>query len=303
MELKHTWLVMARIFLVIVGSMTLLLTLSAWSYPGGASAKTLTDSTSYIRVIHASPDIGTVDVFVDGNPFLSNFQFATVTAYVPLPSGQHKVQAALIGKGVNASALTQTIDVQPGSVYTVAAIGTTASGFSLHVFTDDNTVNKNNAKLRVYHLSPGTQPVNVKDGDTSLVTGLSYEQSSKYVALPAGQYTLNVSGGTLQGMNALEENLKPWTVTSVFAVGLLNGSPKLQFVSTQVQGIPQLPATGSDPNAQVTATSNTTSPLFWLASALMVIIASIFVGRYCLVNRGHYRISTTPVRHNSQKEQ
>src|SRR5579863_6883349 len=44
-----------------------------------------TDTTAFIRVVHASPDIGTVDVFVDGTKLLSSFQYATVTGYVPLP--------------------------------------------------------------------------------------------------------------------------------------------------------------------------------------------------------------------------
>ncbi|GCE19755.1 DUF4397 domain-containing protein [Dictyobacter kobayashii] len=69
---------------------------------------------AYIRVIHASPDIGIVDVFVDGQKLLSDFQFATVTDYVPIPSGTHKVQLALIGKGVAASIITQELAVQTG---------------------------------------------------------------------------------------------------------------------------------------------------------------------------------------------
>ena len=56
------------------------------------------DDNAYVRVIHASPDIGIVDVFVDGKKLLSNFQYATVTGYVPIPAGTHTIQLALIGK-------------------------------------------------------------------------------------------------------------------------------------------------------------------------------------------------------------
>src|SRR2546428_10755546 len=58
------------------------------------------DSTAFVRVIHASPDIGTADVFVDGSKLLSSFQFGAVTDYVQVPTGPHKVQIALIGKGI-----------------------------------------------------------------------------------------------------------------------------------------------------------------------------------------------------------
>ena len=84
------------------------------------------ESMAYIRVIHASPDAGIVDVFVDGNKLLSSFQFGVVTPYVPLPAGGHKVQISLIGTGVNAAVITQTITVSAGTPYTVAALGTKA---------------------------------------------------------------------------------------------------------------------------------------------------------------------------------
>ncbi len=125
------------------------------------------DSPSYVRVIHASPDIGTATVFVDGNMLLNNFQFGTVTPYATIPAGPHKVQVGLIGTGPGAATITQTIQVSPGVAYTVAAIGTTKDGFKLQIFIDDNTVQSGSAKVRVYHLSPGTGTVNVvADGST-----------------------------------------------------------------------------------------------------------------------------------------
>ncbi|MHB8597793.1 MAG: DUF4397 domain-containing protein [Ktedonobacteraceae bacterium] len=206
------------------------------------------DTTAFIRVVHASPDVGTVDVFVDGAKMLSSFQYATVTGYVPLPAGQHKVQIALIGKGIGASVISQTIAVQAGAMYTVAALGTMASGFSLQVFTDNNMVSGNIAKVRVYHLSPGTGTVNVAASNGTDVTGLSYPQASNYITVTPGSYTLNITPTQVNTPFQVQATLKPWTVTSVFAIGLLNSTPKLQFVAAQVPGVPGLPGTGSDPN-------------------------------------------------------
>ncbi len=234
------------------------------------------ESMSYIRVIHASPDIGVVDVFVDGNKLLSSFQFGVVTPYVPLPAGGHNVQVALIGTGVGAAVITQKIMVSPGTPYTVAALGTKAAGFSLSVFTDNNVVSNNDAKVRVYHLSPGTGTVNVTNGSNSVVNGLSYQNASGYVDIPAGSYTLNavIPNKTVP----ISTDLKPWTITSVFAIGEVNGTPNLQFISTQVAGIPGMPGTGSDPNAVV---SENTSPLTpWaLGTLFALVIAAGFMAR------------------------
>src|SRR5438876_366867 len=119
------------------------------------------ESPAFVRVVHASPDIGTADVFLDGTRVLSNFAFGTVTDYVTIPPGPHKVQVALIGKGPNASVITQTLTVQAGVAYTVAGLGNKSTGFSLKVFIDNNQLAPGQAKVRIYHLSPGTGSVNV----------------------------------------------------------------------------------------------------------------------------------------------
>ena len=70
-------------------------------------------------------------------------------------------------------------------------------------------------------------------------------------------------------------NLKQGTVTSVFAVGLLNGSPPLQFVTAQVTGVPGMPGTGSDPYAPQPTEGNTQQvPLGWLALIVAVVAAA-----------------------------
>ena len=203
------------------GACVLLLVLSGWTFPAAPSAANM----AFVRLVHASPDVGVVAVFMDGKPMVNgnqvvnSFQFATVTEYVPLPEGSHTVQIAALGKGVNAAMLAQTITVQPGVAYTVAVIGTKATGISFKIFTDDNAVAGNMAKLRVYHLSPGTDPVDITMGTQAVIQGLAYPQVSNYVSLPAGQDTFDLTN-TPQNANAtFSVMLNPWTVTSVFAIG------------------------------------------------------------------------------------
>src|ERR1022692_3502913 len=69
------------------------------------------ENMSYVRVIHASPFVGTADVFVDGKLLLSSFQFASVTNYVPVPAGTHTIQISVVGKGIGASVLDQNLTV------------------------------------------------------------------------------------------------------------------------------------------------------------------------------------------------
>jgi hypothetical protein len=247
------------------------------------------DSPAFVRVVHASPDIGTADVFLDGTKVLSNFQFGTVTDYVTIPPGPHKVQIALIGKGIGAAVLTQTLAVQSGIAYTVAAIGTNSGDLSLKVFTDNNLLSTGIAKVRVYHLAPGIGSENFFNGNNMIVSALDYPDASNYLSLTAGSYTFNVTATQSNAsLPPVSVTLKANTVTSIFSVGLVNGTPQIQFVTAQVQGLPGVPPTGSDPNP-IAIPGDSQSPAAWIwllaALPLVVIGAAVVTRRLALTHR------------------
>src|SRR6266446_2369695 len=205
---------------------------------------------SFIRLMNASPDVGTVDVFVDGAKFLGSARFARITDYLQLPSGPHKVELALLGKGAGAAVMVQKLSVQAGAAYTVAASGTKATGFSLQVFVDDNRMVSGMATVRVYDLSPQSGAVSVAAGTHTLSAPVSYRQASTYQSFAAGLYTFTFSSSQPAFTLVNQVTLKSDTVTSLFVVGVLHGTPPLMVIQVQVKGLPRLLAgTGSDPNA------------------------------------------------------
>ena len=239
-------------------------------------------SPSYVRIIHASPFVGTADVFVDGAKLLSSFQFGAVTAYVAVPAGPHKVQIALVGKGIGASVISETLAVSPGVAYTVAATGADPSSLSLQVFIDNNLLSPGTAKLRVYQLSPDAGSVSMDTGGNTLLSGIGYQGASNYLAIAAGTYTLGVDSSTNSASLHVSATLKANTVTSVFSVGLVHGSPNIQLVTAQVQGLPGVPNTGSDPHAL--SQEDNVQPLAvwtWLVGfmSLVLIGSGIFMRR------------------------
>jgi hypothetical protein len=239
-------------------------------------------SPSYVRVVHASPFVGTADVFVDGAKLLSSFAFGTVTGYVAVPAGPHKVQIALVGKGIGAAVISETLAVSPGVVYTVAATGADPSSLSLQVFIDNNLLSPGTAKIRLYHLSPDAGSVSMDTGGNTLISGIGYPGASEYVSISAGTYTLGVDSSTSSASLHVSGTLKANTVTSVFAVGLVHGTPNIQLVTAQVQGLPGVPNTGSDPNALPQADNvQPLSSWTWLVGfmSLVLIGSGIFMRR------------------------
>ncbi len=225
MHLKQSMATIVRRLLLGFGMLALLVVFLA-PHSGTASAW----SRAYVRVVHASPAAGPVDVYVDGSKLLKDFKFGTVTGYVPVAAGTHRIQVAPYGKGSGASVIDVKVWLSGGTYYTVAALGTQSSGFSLKAFVDNNWIKDEKAKVRVYHLSPDAGPVNVSVGGTTVIKDLRYKHASRYLNVAPGAYTFDVTAVDYGVTIPLKAQLKEGIVYSVFAVGLVKGSPSLEFV-------------------------------------------------------------------------
>jgi Domain of unknown function (DUF4397) len=239
-----------------------------------------TTSPTYVRIVDATPDAGITDMFVDGTKLVANFEFGTVTSYVPIPAGRHKWEMALIGKGPNAPVISQVILCDPGEPYTIAAYGTKASGLKLGLFSDDNELVSGMTKIRVYHLAPNIGSVSVTEGATPIVSGLTYPQGSKYAALSPGSYTFSITDNTSNAVASVSTRLETNTVESIFVIGRVNATSQLQVITTQAKGVPALPQTGSDPNPVVRDTP-VMVPWLWIVlvlGAIGVVVGSLRLG-------------------------
>lgn len=210
---------------------------------------------AFVRVVHAAPAAENVDVYVDdgAQPLLSGFTFGTVTDYVPLAAGSHKIQVVPAGQGKDKAVITQTVEVQAGKYYTAAAIGDASTSPALVAFADDNSVTADKAKVRVYHLSSDAGAVSVATGGNTVINQLSFKEASDYLTVPPGSYTFQV---TLLDKNnqqqSLDATLDANKVTSVFAVGLVGGqgATAFKFVPKVAEGVPTgMPSTGFAPQS------------------------------------------------------
>ena len=82
-----------RGILVMLGLLALIVGFAFQSHPASAH----NSSNAYVRVVHAAPGAGPVDVYVDGAKLLSDFKFGTVTNYVTVAAGCHKIQVTPYG--------------------------------------------------------------------------------------------------------------------------------------------------------------------------------------------------------------
>lgn len=250
--------------------------LSAHAAPAAAG-------NAYVRVVHAAPAAPTVDVYVDGAKLLSSFTFGTVTDYVPLAAGSHEIDVTAAGQPASAAVIKQTVSVDPGVNYTVAAIGDTGTHPALVAFADDNGVAAGMTKARVYHLSSDAGPVSVAAGGQTVIADLAFKNASDYLTVKPGDYTFSVTLKNSGKSVPLTATLSANQVVSVFAVGLASGSgdTALKFVTKAVAGVPTgMPQTGFNPHP--TATSHTSPVSAGLIAALIALAAVSALGLFAV---------------------
>ena len=127
----------------------------------------------------------------------------------------------------------------------------------------------------------------VAAGGQTLVNGISYQNASNYLVIPAGAYTFDANSPANNATLSTSATLDANKVSSLFVVGMFNGTPKSALVTAQVAGLPGVPNTGSDPNAvSRTDSAQSLTPWSWsLGIASLLLVGSGIFIRKVIVNR------------------
>ena len=195
-----------------------------------------TQSSAHLRVVHASPDAPAVDVSVDDQPVLSNVSFGAVSDYLSVAAGNHTVTIAANETGDVVFEDTLTLGAR--TVTTVAASGEVSEDAETEfapVALNDNayTPAENESAVRLVHLSPDAPAVDVtvppaegSNGTLVLADNLSFGESTGYMAVPAGDYEVQIRADTPENdgdvVTTVNVTLASETAYSAMAVGYLN---------------------------------------------------------------------------------
>lgn len=188
--------------------------------------------TTYLRVIHASPDAPAVDVLVENETVLSNVEFGDVSDYLSLQAGTYNVTITAAGDR-DAVVFDDAVTLEPRTPTTIAASGEITedapTAFEPVIFNDNAvTPDNNSSAISVIHLSPDAPTVDVTAGDGSVVLAdnVSFQNSSDYVTVPAGNYTVEIRAATATNdgpvVTTVDVSLAGGTAYSALAVGYLS---------------------------------------------------------------------------------
>lgn len=158
----------------------------------------LRDATSgaLVRVLHASPNVPAVTVYVNGQPAVQRLGALKATGYLSLDPGTYDVAVALAGKPVSEAVLTTKLTVADKTRYTALARGLLkgkgAQKLELAAQVDITAAPAGNSGLRVWHLSPDAPRVDVWVNGKKAVSRLAYKRATPYLTLSPGTYNVEV---------------------------------------------------------------------------------------------------------------
>jgi hypothetical protein len=244
-----------------------------------------------VRVLHGAGDAPAVDVYANGDRILEEVPFGQISGYLSVPAGEYQVQVVPAGATVEEGpvVIDAPLTFESGTMTTVAATGSLASGIVPQVITDEPAPTTDGTQVRVVHLSADAPAVDIAaDGGDVVVAGLAYPDATDYLSLPADEYDLEIrpAGTTDVAFDIDPLTLDAGTSYSAFAVGSLadESFTVVPAVDAQLAAVRVLHGSADAPNVDVYANG----------SAVLTDVPFGAVSDYLYVPAGEYRIQVVP---------
>jgi hypothetical protein len=178
--------------------------------------------TATVNVVHGIPGLK-VNVCVDGDPAVRNFEYGEKVVGVALPAGAHRVRVVAAGKPCSAAKLLKRrYMLEPGKNYTIVAAVRPSGAASLAAFTNRvRPTDAGKARLTVRHTAHAPA-VNVWASRTKLIGGTRFSWGDgRTLAVPHGTYRVKVTlpGTTAPVIGPKRLTLRSGKAYQVYAVG------------------------------------------------------------------------------------
>jgi hypothetical protein len=208
----------------------------------GSTAGDDADPPARIRVIHASPDAGGVDIHAAGTttPLISNLQYGEVTPYLELAPGTYNLQVRPTGRLDAPLYETGNITLEIGAEITAVATGFAESAdaadrFRILALKDTFADAADGARVRIVHASADAPAVGIDVGNDNPRTPEIAElrrfadTGSEGVELPAGaELQVGIVAGDARVTAFTTPALPAGAQLYVLAVGRLADAPRAE---------------------------------------------------------------------------
>jgi hypothetical protein len=192
-----------------VGRGLLALLLLASAFAGiatfGSSQATAQEIETRVMWLHAGPSTGKVEVFINNDEVLDEFEYDDLSDWIEFEPGAPRVTITADRAGFNYAIFDATYPVPAGNDY--HAIITDV--LILTNVVDRSPILDRGARVRIVQASVDTPEVNVvaTSDNATLASQLAYSRTSDYVEVPAGSFEVAVNVAST-GDNALTQTVE-----------------------------------------------------------------------------------------------
>lgn len=183
-----------------------------------------------ILSVNASPNSGTVDVLLNGTPFISQIPYGNFSAYSQVTPGNYVLRIGASGSSTMIDTNFQPLEGNYYSIFVVDSV----SKMKPAIVTDKITATSSDSSMiRFFHFSPNTPSVDLVLSDGTLLSGArTFNDQSKtasyqsFTRVKAGDYNLEVrSSGTGSVLVPTKTyNLKGGSTYTIFLKGFEGGT-------------------------------------------------------------------------------
>lgn len=255
---------MRKIFLLFAALLLALVPVTA------ASAQS---SEGQVVVVHGIPDL-TVDVYVNGDLTLEDFEFGTVAGPLTLPAGTYDLEIYPADADPSASdpALAGSTDLPDGAYASIAAYLEEGGSPTLGVFVENNSsTDAGNARITARHLAD-FGAVDILANDSAVWEGVTNGVGAD-TDVPADTYNIKITAAGDADTVAFDAdlNLADGTNTIAYAIGSVAGGT-FQVVANTITGLQSAPLAVPTGTGGL-AGSSSALPIILIAAGLMALAA------------------------------
>jgi hypothetical protein len=173
-------------------------------------------------MLHGAPDVGPIDIYVDGTLTVAGAEFGVLGEFVPIAGGERQLEFVPSGLALDAAIASTRANLSPAIAYEVFVSGTAESAEVQIIPIDTRPLPVDTARVRVVHGGIDTPSVDLAIvGGMPLVTGVVPGQASPEIEAPTGIYEMELrAAGTTNVLLPLSGiQLLPDTVYSFYVSG------------------------------------------------------------------------------------
>jgi hypothetical protein len=204
------------------GQPTLLALTTPVAIPCSATLGIGEATDSCLRVIHAAPDAGPVDVYIGDSPIAEGLKFGDASGFTAAPNGDQQLRIVPAGQPIDQAIIDTTQGLTPGGAGQVLITGLADDLQATIMGVDLRALPAGQARVRVVHASPDTDAIDVAvAGGQTPFGGISYRESSGYVVFDAGTVTfqLRETGSNTLLLEAPDVPLEAGMAYDIVAIG------------------------------------------------------------------------------------